>query len=140
MLKVCEDYAEQHNLLFSTNEDPKKSKTKCLKYQNKPSEVTPVQLCGNNLPWVDSGKHLGNILENKIDGLQKDIMVKRAKYINRQNNLNQEFYFAHPITKFKVNSIYNTDFTGSSLWDFNCESFERLGKTWNVSVFSKGHV
>jgi len=46
----------------------------------------------------------------------------------------QEFYFAHPITKFKINSIYNTDFTGSSLWDFNCESFERLGKTWNVSV------
>ena len=66
MLKVCEDYAEQHNLLFSTNEDPRRSKTKCLKYQKNQFEVTPVHLCGNNLPWVDSGKHLGNILENKI--------------------------------------------------------------------------
>ena len=100
----------------------------------KPTEVTPVQLCGNNLPWVEFGKHLGNILENKIDGLQKDITVKRARYINRQNNLNQEFYFTHPITKFTVNRIYNTDFTGSSLWDFNSNSFDSLCKTWNVSV------
>ena len=36
MLKICEEYAEQHNLLFNTNEDPRKSKTKCLKYQMKP--------------------------------------------------------------------------------------------------------
>ena len=86
------------------------------------------------MPWVDSGKHLGNILENKIDGMQKDIRVKRAKYINRNNNLMQEFHFAHPVTKFTVNRIYNTNFTGSNLWDFNSEAFESLGKTWNVSV------
>ena len=30
--------------------------------------------------------------------------------------------------------IYNTDFTGSPLWDFNSNSFESLCKTWNVSV------
>ena len=45
--------------------------------------------------------------------------VKRAKYINRNNNLMQEFHFAHPVTKFTVNKIYNTDFTGSNLSDFN---------------------
>ena len=81
-----------------------------------------------------SGKHLGNTIENKIDGMQKDISIKRARYINRQNNLSQEFYFAHPITKFTVNQIYNTDFTGSPLWDFNSECFESLCKTWNVSI------
>ena len=69
-----------------------------------------------------------------MNGMQKDISVERAKYINRQNNLNQEFYFAHPVTKFTVNRIYNTDFTGSPLWDFTSDTFESLGKTWNVSV------
>ena len=32
MLKVCETYAETHNLKFSTNENPSKSKTKCYYY------------------------------------------------------------------------------------------------------------
>ena len=134
MLRICQDYADQHNLLFRTNDNPKKSKTKCIKYQKTQIETTPVMLCDNNLPWVDSGKHLGNILENKIDGMQKDLKFKRARYISRNNNLIQEFHFAHPVTKFKINRIYNTDFTGSPLWDFNSEAFESLSKTWNISV------
>ena len=30
MLEKCEQYAKDHNLVFSTDPDPKKSKTKCL--------------------------------------------------------------------------------------------------------------
>ena len=30
MLEVCERYAAENNLLFSTDENPEKSKTKCL--------------------------------------------------------------------------------------------------------------
>ena len=33
MMTTCEQYAASHNLQFSTNIDPKKSKTKCLAYQ-----------------------------------------------------------------------------------------------------------
>ena len=35
MLKVCEKYAENHNLKFSTDEKPSKSKTKCMAYLTK---------------------------------------------------------------------------------------------------------
>ena len=33
MLTICEDYATQHNMIFSVNEDPKKSKSKCIFFQ-----------------------------------------------------------------------------------------------------------
>ena len=41
MMSTCEKFASEHNLQFSTNPDPKKSKTKCVAY-------------GNNLPWINS--------------------------------------------------------------------------------------
>ena len=40
MLKVCEQYAKQYNLAFSTNENPNKSKTKCMAFLHKERELT----------------------------------------------------------------------------------------------------
>ena len=45
--------------------------------------MQPLDLCRNPLPWVDGAKHLGNFIENRIDGLKKDIRMKRAEYINK---------------------------------------------------------
>ena len=74
-------------------------------------------LCGHPLPWVHHCKHLGNYLDKKIDGLKHDLRIKQARYIDKNNELEQEFYFCHPQTKFKVNKIYNSHFTGSPLWN-----------------------
>ena len=55
---------------------------------------------------------------------------KRAQYITRNNELSQEFSFAHSIIKCLINNVFNTHFTGSSLWDlFNkaTEMLENLG-------------
>ena len=68
MLKVCETYARDHNLKFSIDRNPINSKTKCLSFQQKPQPLSQMTLCGNTLPWVSSGKHLGIHLENKING------------------------------------------------------------------------
>ena len=93
-----------------------------------------MSLCGNKLPWVDYGKHLGNMIENKIDGMAKDIMIKRARFISKNIELNQEFHFAHPITKVKVNNIYNTSFSGSTLWNLFSKETEMLEKSWNTDT------
>ena len=62
MLSICEEHAESHGLQFSTNKDVKKSKTRCLAFLQKHRVVNPVVLCGNDLPWVQSCKHLGNTI------------------------------------------------------------------------------
>ena len=101
-------------------------------------KISPMKLCGNDLPWVeygdDFGKHLGNIIENKIDGLAKDIKVKRARYIQKTNEILQEFAYAHPRTKLNLLQIYNSHFYGSPLWNLfgkECVSFE---KTYNIAI------
>ena len=38
------------------------------------------------------------------------------------------------ITKIKLNSIYNSHFTGSPVWNLYCREAEAIEKTWNVAV------
>ena len=90
--------------------------------------------CGNPLPWVDELKHLGNTISNRMDGNQLDIKVKSARYIDKNNYIIQDFYFAHPETKVKLNSIYNGHWTGSQLWRFGCDQLGKLESTFNKSV------
>ena len=134
MLSICESYAEEHNLKFSTDKNPSKSKTKCLAFQRKPQDLPQLTLCGNQLPWVSSGKHLGNQIENRINGQKADIKIKRANYIGKNNELLQEFFFSHPKTKVHLNSIYNSHLTGSCLWDLFSPEAVMMENTWNTSI------
>ena len=134
ILKTCEEYAASHNLKFSTDPDPAKCKTKCMAFLHRPRELPDMYLCGNPLPWVNSLKHLGTQVSNKIDGCQQDIRQKIGKYIDRNCNLNQEFYFAHPTSKIKVSSIYNCHFSGSQVWSLFSPAATSVEGTYNHSI------
>ena len=61
MLKMCEVYAESHNLKFSTNPVPSIYKTKCIYmcgYDDPVCVPLPLELAGQSLPWVQHGTHL----------------------------------------------------------------------------------
>ena len=95
MLKICENYATSHGLKFSTDPNPKKSKTRCLAFLQKEREVRPVVLCGDQLPWTTSCKHLGNTIVNTATAVAgdvrcQDIKTKRACFIDKNNDLIQE--------------------------------------------------
>ena len=134
MLEICEKFAESHGLLFSTDSDPSKCKTKCIAFTRKPTTLQDIRLCGNVLPWVDSFKHLGNCISNGSSLTDLDITTKRAQYISKCLELDQEFHFASGKTKFELNSIYNFHFTGSPLWDLFGKSALSLEATYNKSV------
>ena len=111
MLKVCERYAGEHNLQFSTNTNPNKSKTKCMAFLNKSRPLRKLKLCGNELPWVEKGKHLGVKVTNDTRNiLGDDIMEKRARYIQSNNELMQEFSFSHSRTKVFINRVFSSHF------------------------------
>ena len=135
MIGTCERYAELHNLTFSTHENPSKSKTKCMAFLQEKQSLRNLYLKGQSLPWRNSVKHLGTTLTN--DGgcrLEQDLLEKRARYIARNNELRQEFHYAHYKTKIQINNIYNTSFYGAPLWDFFSRNFVKLEKTWNTSA------
>ena len=84
---------------------------------------------GKPLLWVESVKRLCTTLTNNGGcTLNQDLLEKRAMYIAKNNELNQEFFFAHPNTKLWINNIYNTSFYGAPLWDLTSRNFEKLEK------------
>ena len=65
MLECCERYAKEHNLQFSTDPVPEKSKSKCIYFCGKLARLVkphPLTLLGKQLPWVASADHLGLVL------------------------------------------------------------------------------
>ena len=66
MLETCENYAKEHNLQFSTNENPVKSKTKCLAYLKSQRSVPEMILNGTKLPWVNLVFILEKLLRIKL--------------------------------------------------------------------------
>ena len=55
-------------------------------------------------------------------------------YIERNLEINQEFPFAHPQLKCKLNRIYNSSFPGATLYDLTSDSVKRLFNSWSTSV------
>jgi hypothetical protein len=134
MLDTCQEYAATHNLKFSTDQDPKKCKTKCMAFLKKKRELPSMMLCGNPLPWVDRLLHLGNMVSNVVDGGQADMNQKAAQYIDKNCNINQEFSFAHPMSRIELNKIYNCHFSGCQIWDLFSQGAEKFYGTYNRSV------
>ena len=66
--------------------------------------------------------------------MRQDVKVKRANFINKNIELNQEFSFSHPLTKVKMNLIFNFHFTGSPLWDLFSREAIMLENSWNTAV------
>ena len=136
MVNICGIFANNRNLKFSTNSNPTKSKTKGIIFSSKPKErqnVLKLKLNGDDLPWVDEVKHLGNTLENN-NSMKRDMSLKKGQFIGKINSMLQEFHYVSPSLFMKLVNIYATSFHGSSLWDlFSCEC-ERLYKAWNVAV------
>ena len=116
--------------------DLQKSKTKCIIFtlDKKPrTNVAPIILNNDPLPWVDNLKHLGNILDT-TNSMKKDCLNKRGKFIGQVNSLLQELHFAASSVKMKLLNIYTTSFYGSSLWDIYSQEVTKLYSSWNVTV------
>ena len=65
MLSICERFAEDNNIRFSTHPEPSKSKSKAMHVVGPRQTVdppAPLVLCGADLPWVPRCDHLGHTL------------------------------------------------------------------------------
>ena len=134
MLKIAEHFCDSHGLKFSTDPNPRKSKTKCISWMKVPRPLPGLQLCGNVLPWVDRIVHLGNTITNEKHKLKADMEIKKAKFVSKNIEINQEFYFAAEETKLTVNDSYNSSWFGSVLWDLFSPEAVKLESSWNRNV------
>ena len=131
MLKEAELWAADFNVTFSTNPDPKKSKSKLIfmcginKRLAKPADIS---LCGRALPWVASTTHLGHEI-HESGKMTYDAQVKRAQYIGKSVEVRESFGFASPPEVLTALNIYCTSYYGCLAgWD--------LGSAAAASFFS----
>ena len=142
MLDICEDFATSHSMLFSTDPNPARSKTKCLFFSRKRNseQVSPVTLNGDTLPWVTTAKHLGNHLSSKLSltsyspETKTDILCKRAILFDKVHQVLQQFGNLEPKLVINLLSIYSTALYDSTLWQIDSEEYKKLIRSWNIAV------
>ena len=137
MIQVCEVYATEHNLVFSTDPVPSKSKSKCIYFCGRLGRRVrypdPLQLDGEDLPWVETAEHLGHTL-HQLTSMDKDCQRARGKFISKTIEVREQLSFAHPQQKMKAVQILCTDAYGSMLWDLGSPTSEQYFKCWNTCV------
>ena len=137
MLRTCELFAAEHNIVFSTDPDPHKSKSKCIHVTGPRGggmlKPAPLLLCGRALPWVARAEHLGHALSE--DGtMRQDAREKRAKFIDMSVKIRETFAFAHPTEQLEAVSKYCTSVYGSNLYDFSDPEFGMICTAWRTGV------
>ena len=136
MVRVCEDYGKQHNMVFSTDPVPAKSKTKCMFFCGHLTGVKypdHVKLDGKTLPWVVTAEHLGHTL-HQSGNMDQDCKVHRAQFINKSVEVREQLHFARPDDVLKAVRVYCSDSYGSMLWSLRSEVAESYFKAWNTCV------
>ena len=93
----------------------------------------PVQLDGEDLPWVEYADHLGHTLDQSVT-MDRDCHRARAKFIDKSVDVREQFAFAVPEQKLKMIQILCCDGFGSMLWNLRGNSAEQFFKSWNTSV------
>ena len=64
----------------------------------------PVQLYGQDLPWVEHADHIGHTFHQSVT-MDTDCHRVRAKFIGKSVDTREQFYFAKPKQKLKMVQI-----------------------------------
>ena len=137
MLNEAELWAQEFNVTFSTDPDPKKSKSKLIfmcgsdKRLAKPAAIS---LCGRALPWVASATHLGHEI-HESGNMTFDGQVKRAQYIGKSVEVRESFGFASPPEVLTALNIYCTSYYGCLAgWDLGSAAASAFFSAQTVGV------
>ena len=136
MLDVCEKYGAIHNLVFSTDPSPEKSKSKCLYMCGKSGPVDyPVKLTlyGEDLPFVEVATHLGHELSQKCT-MEYNVKCMRGRYIQESCEVIEMFRFAHPSEILRAIKVYCCHFYGLILADLFGEEANKYYRCFKTTV------
>ena len=135
MVTMCQKYGEEHNLVFSTDPVPSKSKTKCIQFRGKSrvkQQPATIILNDKPLPFVQNVEHLGHVFHESLS-MESDAARARGKYKNRAADIREELFFCHPNMKMRAVQTFASDGYGFSLWSFRSYNIcARLA--WDISL------
>ena len=121
MLKTCETIGETVGVKYNSK------KTVCMLYARQKSRFKPrMELCGNELVWVDSVKHLGHVITYDLSEAQ-DVRIKKCDLFGRVNTVLATLGSAPDSVLQKVFNTQCAHLYGSVVWNFNDKSIRECG-------------
>ena len=136
MISDCESWGKKFKVTFSTDPDPKLSKSKVILIQpdgRKKSSPKQLLLNGQELPFVEKLTHLGHIF-HQSGTMEEDTRIKRYQYIQKSCEVLDVFKFAAPYEQQRAVKLYCSDYYGSNLWDFSSSEVNKYFNCWNRNV------
>ena len=129
MIKICEEYANDHCILFNGN------KSKYLifgKYKTKYKYDPVIELNNEIVPRCKTALHLGHLLdtENTNVSLVEDAI---KKFNVSAHCLMSRFSNCNGTTKNKLFHQYCSAMYGSQLWDLTSVSVKKMCTRWRVA-------
>ena len=79
MLSICEEFGKEYFIQFNNK------KSMCIQYGEK-YDGEKAQLNEETIIWVDSVKHLGNIINNDLNDID-DCKMKWSSFVSYFNNI-----------------------------------------------------
>ena len=135
MLGLCEEYAAENNLEFSTDPNPVKSKSKCIFMSGhlRRPEPANLKLYGVDLPWVKKATHLGHEISSDCMMIE-DMKCKRGSFISRSTEIRETFKFAQPNQILQAVQTYCLDMYGAMAWPLYSEKAKQVFNSWSTCV------
>ena len=135
MLEICEEYALENNLQFSTDPDPAKSKTKCIFMSGHMKERKPVnlKLYGVDLPFVKTATHLGHQLTEECT-MDQDIKCRRAEFIGNSTDVREMFSFAQPNQILQAVKTYCCSMHNCMTWNLYSDMSKQFYNCWSTCI------
>ena len=129
MLKICEDYASDYNIIFNAK------KSKLMHFgRNKMNTKTTISMAnGCTIDYVEQCVHLGTIIHSDIT--RKNIDSAVNDLFMRTNNLIADFSYTHSSTLSVLFQSYCMNVYGSQLWSYNdFRAVERFYTAWRKTI------
>ena len=135
MLRICEQYALETNLQYSTHPDPVKSKSKCIFMTGHMKAKKPVnlQLYGVDLPFVTTANHLGHQLSEDCN-MDQDIRCRKAEFIGNSTEVREMFSFAQPNQVLQAVKTYCCSMHNCMTWNLFSDMARQFYNCWSTCV------
>ena len=143
MLSEVESFALESNIVFSTDPDPSKSKSKLIFVCGRQAGLAkpaPLLLCGRPLPWVATASHLGHEI-HESGSMSHDATVKRAILIGKSVEVRDSFGFASPPSVLRALQVYCSSYYGSLAgWQLAGPEAHKFYGVWRLNILLTHNV
>ena len=128
LLDICQEFGQEYDVSYNPG------KSVCMQIGgNVTQNRTSVTLNDSDIPWTDSAKYLGNIINSQNNDAE-DIKHKKNDFIARSNSVIVTYRTACRKARSKVFLSKCCGFYGSQAWRLDSQHVEDLHLCWRKAV------